>query len=89
MDSVVVRLVQFTSASRCVDELGLCIIVCEVRGQGEDGSWTQRDATRYDVNELVTLSQLGLARVTRSGRSGFTWLFVRLLHQSGKRSGSG
>ena len=27
-----VTFVQFTSASRCVDELGLCIIVCERKG---------------------------------------------------------
>lgn len=60
-----VTFVQFTSASRCVDELGVCIIACERKAEQRwiNGELYAPNATR--LNELVTLSLISLARVTR------------------------
>lgn len=57
----VVRFVQFTSGSRCVDGQGLCIIGCECKGRATTDQ--RENSTRR--GKLVTLSLIGLARVRR------------------------
>jgi hypothetical protein len=81
-----VTFVQFTSASRCVDELGVCIIMCE-RKAGQRWINGELDAPKGTrLNELVTLPLMAW-RVSRASHKR-AWLFVHLLQQSGKRSGS-
>ena len=75
-----VTFVQFTSASRCVGELGLCGIALNgVRGTGQR---TRDDATRQ--------IKIGASHVVANWRvvTCEPWLFVRSLHQSETRSGS-
>ncbi len=76
----VVTFVQFVSASRCVDVVGLCSIACERKAERRG---TRRDASNVIEGGHVVANWFGVCHGARQ-----SWLFDRLLQQLEKRSES-